>query len=167
MLCLVISSHFQLCERSFSSFASLSFFYPAVTEQHFPPVTVREGDEATLSCANRTDQVKCNRTSWAFNHYTTRAATDLVKHGQVVKNQISRAESDSESDRVSVSVNCSLIIQRVAADYVGRYFCSLLNYSGQELVQNTLDLSVVKSEFVYSNIFRHIWTDYKMYKLSD
>ncbi|XP_072218415.1 uncharacterized protein [Leuresthes tenuis] len=120
-------------------FLILMLQFADVTEQHLTSFTVREGDEATLSCANRTDQVKCNRISWAFNH-TWRAATDLVKHGQIVKNQISRAESD----RVGVSVNCSLMIQRVTADYFGRYFCRLLSYSGQELVQNTLDLSVVK-----------------------
>ncbi|KAM4522742.1 uncharacterized protein PAE49_002333 isoform 2-T2 [Odontesthes bonariensis] len=114
--------------------------FAAVTEQHLTSVTVREGDEATLSCANEADQVKCNRTSWAFHHSSTRAAADLVKLGQIVKNQISGAELDG----VSVSVNCSLMIQSVTADNVGRYFCMLLNYSGQEPVQNTLDLSLVK-----------------------
>ncbi|XP_024864152.1 uncharacterized protein LOC108242538 isoform X2 [Kryptolebias marmoratus] len=107
------------------------------TKQH--SVFVREGDGVALSCENVADQVKCNRTTWSFSRYPV-AATDLVKLGRIQSFQTPAAKSD----RMGLGSNCSLMIQRVAAEDVGRYFCQQFNYPGQKQEQNEVDLSVVK-----------------------
>ncbi|XP_031164194.2 uncharacterized protein LOC116056177 isoform X2 [Sander lucioperca] len=104
----------------------------AVTEQLPLSFTVRAGDEVTLPCENvRNDQRKCHSISWSFNRLPGRAAADVVKQGQIVKN------SKAESDRLTVAENCSLVIKNVTEEDVGRYHCIQPNRS------DTVDLSVV------------------------
>ncbi|XP_041831532.1 uncharacterized protein LOC121633504 isoform X2 [Melanotaenia boesemani] len=116
----------------------LVLLFAAQTEQSLTSVTMREGDAVALSCESQIDQVKCNRTTWLLTSRIGTNATDLVRFGQINKNQLSEAKSD----RMSVAVNCSLMIQRVAAEDVGSYTCEQLSFSGQEQAQHT-ELSVV------------------------
>ncbi|XP_038150236.1 uncharacterized protein LOC119789429 [Cyprinodon tularosa] len=99
------------------------------TKQSFPSVLVRGGDEARLSCKNMIDQNNCIRTNWLFSKPAQKTAIDLVKFGQTNETQASRARGD----RLHVSANCSLIIQRVTAADVGTYHCQqVFNQTGKE-----------------------------------
>ncbi|XP_044025108.1 uncharacterized protein LOC122863068 isoform X2 [Siniperca chuatsi] len=107
--------------------------FTALTVQHRPSLIVRDGDKITLPCENVLNHYKCDSTSWFFSRFPSTAAQDLVKRGQTVNTV------KAKSDRLSVTVNCSLVIKKVTVEDVGRYFCEQLNKSGP----NTLDLSVV------------------------
>ncbi|XP_015258856.1 PREDICTED: uncharacterized protein LOC107103599 [Cyprinodon variegatus] len=75
------------------------------------------------------DQNNCIRTNWLFSKPAQKTAIDLVKFGRTNKTQASRARGD----RLHVSANCSLIIQRVTAADVGTYHCQqVFNQTGKE-----------------------------------
>nr|XP_040025393.1 uncharacterized protein LOC120813781 isoform X6 [Gasterosteus aculeatus aculeatus] len=90
-------------------------FTEAATEQR---LTVRDGDEVTLPCNSVTeDQNNCDSTEWYFYCLGNRSTVYLVTKGQIDD------EAKAESDRLSVSQNCSLVMKKVTRGDVGRYLC--------------------------------------------
>ncbi|XP_038587900.1 uncharacterized protein LOC119912684 [Micropterus salmoides] len=110
-----------------SLFVILVLQFTAVTGQNSPSFTVKVGDEVTLPCENViNNQDKCDSTSWVVSRYIE--TTELVTHGKISKNEISKVKSD----RMSVTENCSLVIKNVTDEDVGRYTCRQFNKSGQQ-----------------------------------
>ncbi|XP_062292872.1 uncharacterized protein LOC133997317 isoform X2 [Scomber scombrus] len=108
-----------------------------VTGQTFLYITVRDGDEATLSCENvMTDQDECDSTTWLFSDSRNTATVELIELGQIGEN------AKAKSDRLSVTANCSLVIKKVTVEDAGRYSCQQYNRSGQ-YKYSLVDLSVV------------------------
>nr|XP_046228721.1 uncharacterized protein LOC124050332 isoform X2 [Scatophagus argus] len=95
-------------------------------------LAVRRGDEVTLTCKNVTlDQNQCDKTRWLF--YNVSVFVELVAFGKI---------HEHESDRLSVTKNCSLVIKKVSAEDAGRYTC--VQYKqGQQGSDSHIDLSVV------------------------
>nr|XP_040016995.1 uncharacterized protein LOC120808267 isoform X10 [Gasterosteus aculeatus aculeatus] len=97
-------------------------FTEAATRQH---VTVRDGDEVTLPCNSVTeDQNNCDSTVWLFTYLRSTPAVVLVRNGQI-------EEAKAESDRLSVSQNCSLVMKKVTRGDVGLYVCKQVRPGGQ------------------------------------
>ncbi|XP_077949624.1 uncharacterized protein LOC120814399 isoform X12 [Gasterosteus aculeatus] len=97
-------------------------FTEAATEQR---LTVRDGDEVTLPCNSVTeDQNNCDSTVWLFTYSRSTQAVVLVRNGQI-------DEAKAESDRLSVSQNCSLVMKKVTHGDVGRYVCREFRPGGQ------------------------------------
>ncbi|XP_077949637.1 uncharacterized protein LOC120808267 isoform X2 [Gasterosteus aculeatus] len=97
-------------------------FTEAATRQH---VTVRDGDEVTLPCNSVTeDQNNCDSTVWLFTYLRSSSAVVLVRNGQIEK-------AKAESDRLSVSQNCSLVMKKVTLGDVGLYVCKQVRPGGQ------------------------------------
>ncbi|KAF3703147.1 hypothetical protein EXN66_Car018835 [Channa argus] len=104
----------------------------SVVTGQFYSFTVRRGDDVTLPCVNvGDDQEKCGKTDWIFVDSENRAQVSLFEFGKIT------TESNSKSDRLSVTENCSLVIKKVTVEDVGRYTCR--QQGGDSLV----DLSVV------------------------
>ena len=122
-------------------------FSTAVTGQPVL-ITVRDGDEVTLSCRSVTDQDKCDRTDWAFVD-STYTLVELIERGQIGE------DAKVKSDRLSVTVDCSLVIKKITGEDVGRYYCRQYDKSGQQQgLQTLVDLSVIISEYLHHNVFR-------------
>ncbi|XP_050927617.1 uncharacterized protein LOC108887474 [Lates calcarifer] len=102
-------------------------------------ITVRAGDEATLSCGHVIkDQDKCDKTTWIFSGSGSRAAVTLFEHGKI------HEEAKSKPDRLSLTENCSLVIKKVTVEDVGRYTCRQFDRSGQQQGPDAqVELSVV------------------------
>ncbi|XP_067338924.1 uncharacterized protein [Channa argus] len=63
---------------------------------------------------------------------------ELVELGKI------KTESNSKSDRLSVTENCSLVIKKVTDEDVGRYTCRQIDKSGQQQGSHSVfDVSVV------------------------
>ncbi|XP_067338957.1 uncharacterized protein [Channa argus] len=78
--------------------------------------TVRAGDKVTLPCENLTvDQDPCDGTTWSFQKSKT--TVKLFENGTI------QEEAKVKSDRLSVTVNCAVVIKRVTVDDAGLYVC--------------------------------------------
>ncbi|XP_053193537.1 uncharacterized protein LOC128377597 [Scomber japonicus] len=111
-------------------------FSTAVTGQT-SLITVRDGDEATLSCKNvMTDQNKCDSTNWIFVSTNT-AIVELIKLGQIGES------AKAKSDRLSLTVDCSLVIKKVTVEDAGQYTCRQFKSGRQQGPDSDVDLSVV------------------------
>lgn len=87
-----------------------------------------------LHCQNELirDQDKCDGTTW-----TTSNDTVLFSRGQLHK------EAKAQSDRLSLTENCSLVLRKVAVSDAGRYVCRRTRHQDSEV-----HLSVVFSEYL-------------------
>ncbi|XP_068565162.1 uncharacterized protein [Cebidichthys violaceus] len=114
-------------------------FTAAATGQRFLYVTVRDGDEVTLSCNSLIDdQQNCDSTMWIFtDSSSTPAAVVLVRDGKIVE------EAKAKSDRLSVSEKCSLVIKNVTDEDVGQYVCRQLRSRRKQGPDALVYLSVV------------------------
>ncbi|XP_044025044.1 uncharacterized protein LOC122863049 isoform X11 [Siniperca chuatsi] len=100
--------------------------------------TVRVGDEVTLPCENVTDgQRKCNSTTWLFIGSGYTAAAELIDLGQIVE------RAKAQSDRLSVTASCSLVIKNVTVEDVGLYTCRQFRSGQQQGPDSQVHLSVV------------------------
>ncbi|XP_040925328.2 uncharacterized protein LOC114849732 [Betta splendens] len=100
-------------------FLILMLQFTAVSTK-FSFITVRDGDDVTLSCQNEVnDHDKCSLTHWFFRGSRDSPVIDLVKSGQMDQTQLPR----SRSDRLSVTEKCSLFIKSVTQEDVGQFFC--------------------------------------------
>ncbi|XP_044025040.1 uncharacterized protein LOC122863049 isoform X8 [Siniperca chuatsi] len=100
--------------------------------------TVRVGDEVTLPCENVTDsQRKCDGTTWLFFGSGNTAAVDLIYLGQIVE------RAKAQSDRLSVTASCSLVIKNVTVEDVGRYSCRQFRSGDKQGPDSVVLLSVV------------------------
>lgn len=101
---------------------------------------LRDGGEVTLSCENgKTNPGTCDRTTWIFSRPNTNAVT-LFEYGAIHK------DAQTESDRLSVTANCSLVIKKLSAQDVGQYTCRSYDAVGQQGPEIAADLCVVNSE---------------------
>nr|XP_040017025.1 uncharacterized protein LOC120808276 isoform X4 [Gasterosteus aculeatus aculeatus] len=108
-------------------------FTEAAREQR---LTVRDGDEVTLPCNSVTeDQNNCDSTEWFFTYLRSRPPVVLVTNGQI-------EEAKAESDRLSVSQNCSLVMKKVTRGDVGLYVCRQFR-PGRQYEDAEVHLSVV------------------------
>ncbi|XP_051265483.1 uncharacterized protein LOC127368577 isoform X11 [Dicentrarchus labrax] len=124
-----------------SLFLMMVLLLPAVAEQLSPRIVGRVGDEVTLPCGNvRDNQDKCQRTSWLFVHSGNTPSVCLIDRGQIVEN------TNSKSDRLSVTVNCSLVIKKVTVEDVGRYTCRQFISGQQQGSGSVVELSVIDIE---------------------
>ncbi|XP_051264310.1 uncharacterized protein LOC127367989 isoform X1 [Dicentrarchus labrax] len=113
-------------------------FTAAATGQLNLYFTVRAGDDVTLSCENVIkDQNNCDSTTWLFSVSRSTATVELVTLGQIGKN------TNSKSDRLSVTENCSLVIKKVTVEDVGRYTCRQLISEQQQGPESLVYLSVI------------------------
>ncbi|XP_017157570.1 uncharacterized protein LOC103457200 [Poecilia reticulata] len=110
-----------------------------VTKQSSSSVIVRGGDDVQLACENMMGPIHCLRIHWLFSKSAERSAVDLVKFGQTNQTQAAR----ERADRLRVSPNCSLIIQRVSAADVGTYYCQQVEKTDQKENRHTVALSLV------------------------
>ncbi|XP_068565161.1 uncharacterized protein [Cebidichthys violaceus] len=122
-----------------SLFLILVLQFTAATGQRFLYVTVRDGDEVTLSCNSLIDdQQNCDSTMWIFtDSSSTPAAVVLVRDGKIVE------EAKAKSDRLSVSEKCSLVIKNVTDEDVGQYVCRQLRSRRKQGPDALVYLSVV------------------------
>ncbi|XP_051264320.1 uncharacterized protein LOC127367993 isoform X2 [Dicentrarchus labrax] len=121
-----------------SLFLMLVLHFTAATGQLYLSFTVRAGDGVTLSCENVIkDQNNCGSTTWLFSGSRRIAAVELVTLGQIGKN------TNSKSDRLSVTANCSLVIKKVTVEDVGRYTCRQFISGQQQGPDSVVDLSVI------------------------
>uniref|UniRef100_A0A3B5Q233 Ig-like domain-containing protein n=1 Tax=Xiphophorus maculatus TaxID=8083 RepID=A0A3B5Q233_XIPMA len=125
-------------------FSTLAVFllllFSAVTKQSSSSVIVRGGDEVVLACENMMGPIKCLRIHWLFSKLSQGTALTLVKFGHPNQTQAAR----EKADRLRVSSNCSLIIQKVSAADVGTYYCQQVQEQ-MELI-HTVALSLVNSD---------------------
>ncbi|XP_029984236.1 uncharacterized protein LOC115414990 isoform X2 [Sphaeramia orbicularis] len=87
----------------------------------------RDGDGVTLPCTSvRDDQNQCNGTSWTINENITRNATELIRLGKITE------YAQDKSDRLNITEDCSLVLNKVKDEDVGLYFCRQYDESGHE-----------------------------------
>uniref|UniRef100_A0A8C4DRE6 Ig-like domain-containing protein n=1 Tax=Dicentrarchus labrax TaxID=13489 RepID=A0A8C4DRE6_DICLA len=123
-------------------------FSTAVAEQLSPRIVGRVGDEVTLPCDNVRDyQDKCQRTSWLFVGSGNTMSILLIDRGQIGEN------TNSKSDRLSVTANCSLVIKNVTVEDVGQYTCRQFISGQQQGPDSHVHLSVITSEYLHHNVF--------------
>ncbi|XP_026196758.1 uncharacterized protein LOC113149112 isoform X2 [Anabas testudineus] len=117
--------------------------------------TVRDRSDVTLPCGNVIDDQDTCLPTWMFKGSEQTATVELVKHGKI-------EQSQSKSDRLSVTENCSLVIKKVTAEDVGLYTCRQFISGRQQDGDSVIDLSVVTisepkdGEKVKFNCF--VWT---------
>ncbi|CAK6977698.1 uncharacterized protein LOC121882134, partial [Scomber scombrus] len=100
-------------------------------------VTVRDGDDVTLSCRNVINgQDKCVSITWIYTNTQHSPLEELIKLGQIGEN------AKTKSDRLSVTANCSLVIKKVTVEDAGRYTCRQYDRSGR-YEESQIELSVV------------------------
>ncbi|XP_039980851.1 uncharacterized protein LOC120788793 [Xiphias gladius] len=113
--------------------------FTALTKHNCASFVVRVGDEVTLPCKNvRDDQVKCDSTTWLFSD-SSRRTVELVRDGQIYKDEASK----SKSDRLSVTEKCSLVIKNVTDEDVGHYACRQTYQLQQRYEDELVYLSVI------------------------
>ncbi|KAM3603162.1 uncharacterized protein V6R79_017547 [Siganus canaliculatus] len=121
----------ELGRIKFSLFVMMLLLQFAEPTQLLLDLTVRDGDEATLSCESVTkDQSNCDGTTWSFESLR-REEVALVERGQKV------------GDRLSLTENCSLVIKEVRAEDAGRYFCKQNKSGTEQKTPGEVSLSVV------------------------
>ncbi|XP_054872091.1 T-cell immunoglobulin and mucin domain-containing protein 2-like [Amphiprion ocellaris] len=128
--------------KSFQMFLILMIPFAAAVTQHYSKIIVRAGDEATLSCEDVKDLPdKCHSTTWIFNYLTTGPTVTLFEYGQIQR------EAAAKSYRLSVTEKCSLVIEKVTDEDVGRYTCRQFD-EGQTVTDSQVDLTVIKRDNV-------------------
>ncbi|XP_044025092.1 uncharacterized protein LOC122863063 isoform X7 [Siniperca chuatsi] len=121
-----------------SLFLIAALQFTAAAERLPLSFTVRVGDEVTLPCENVTDsQQKCDGTTWLFVGSGNTATVTLFEHGQIGE------RAKAQSDRLSVTASCSLVIKKVTVEDVGRYSCRQLRSGRQQAPDSQVHLSVV------------------------
>ncbi|CAI5684511.1 unnamed protein product [Oreochromis niloticus] len=98
-------------------------------------------NKAGVPCNGADDTVTystddCNSTTWAFSGLTDTAAVELATHGQIHK------DVRAKSARLSVTADCSLVINKVTVEDAGRYTCRQIK-SGNEVSEFDVYLSVI------------------------
>ncbi|KAM3590028.1 uncharacterized protein V6R79_002234 [Siganus canaliculatus] len=98
--------------------------------------TVREGDQATLSCDSELkDPRDCDGTTWSFT-CSYRPEVAVVTLGQKVAEGM-------RSDRLSLTEDCCLVIKEVRAEDAGRYYCRQNGSGTEQTPCGGVSLSVV------------------------
>ncbi|XP_049445790.1 uncharacterized protein LOC125896882 [Epinephelus fuscoguttatus] len=117
-------------------FTGFSLILSAAATGQRPLLTVRAGDDVTLSCENKADdQVNCDGTTWLFRQRLT-SQTELVNHGQLVEN--------TKSDRLNITEKCSLVMKKVTDEDAGYYSCIQDHKSEQQSFFRGYEMSVLR-----------------------
>lgn len=106
--------------------------------------------EATLHCENeKLGQEQCKGTTWLFIGKTSTAVVELFNYGEINED----GKEKSNRLRLSLSENCSLVINNVTAEDAGSYVCEQWNGTKETSTGDTqlandsvVDLSVVTGE---------------------
>ncbi|XP_028253300.1 uncharacterized protein LOC114428793 isoform X3 [Parambassis ranga] len=93
------------------------------------------GEDVTLPCQNKSS---CDRITWTFT--ARRNATEVT----LSENRRIHEDAQSKAGRLSVGADCSLVIQQVTEQDVGRYTCRQVNGSDSSAV--FLSLAVVTEQ---------------------
>ncbi|XP_035764803.1 uncharacterized protein LOC102789988 [Neolamprologus brichardi] len=81
-------------------------------------IFMKVGDDVTLTCLNVIDeQNNCDGTTWTFASRNKPTAVELITLGQISE------KVKTKSDRLSVTVNCSLLIKKLTVEDIGGYSC--------------------------------------------
>ncbi|XP_025998821.1 uncharacterized protein LOC113006837 [Astatotilapia calliptera] len=81
-------------------------------------IFMKVGDDVTLLCLNViNEQNNCDGTTWIFTSTNKPRTVELITLGQIGE------EAKTQSDRLSVTVNCSLLIKKLTVEDVGLYYC--------------------------------------------
>ncbi|XP_039859437.1 uncharacterized protein LOC120716122 [Simochromis diagramma] len=79
---------------------------------------MKVGDDITLPCVNvLDDQNNCDGTTWTFTPRNKPTTVELITLGQIGE------QAKTKSDRLRVTVNCSLLIKKLTVKDVGLYYC--------------------------------------------
>ncbi|KAM8831504.1 uncharacterized protein AB9W97_003063 [Spinachia spinachia] len=97
---------------------------------------VRAGDDVLLP-SNHVDQDTCDRSTWLYSR--TGPAVELVKLGKINNNA-------EQSNRLSLTANCSLVIRKVSGEDVGRYTNREFEGGEQQGQDGTSELLVITME---------------------
>ncbi|RVE71077.1 hypothetical protein OJAV_G00070880 [Oryzias javanicus] len=104
--------------------------------QTFREETVRVGDEVTLKCENANDfSDGCSRIIWIYS-YSTKSTIYLFENGKIL------TDFGSKTDRLSVTENCSLVIEKITDEDAGIYTCRQFSTSGRLEREFWVDLNV-------------------------
>ncbi|XP_039455042.1 uncharacterized protein LOC120433215 [Oreochromis aureus] len=112
------------------------------TTSNVTSIVMKLGDDVTLLCLNAMDdQNTCNNTMWAFAS-RNKPTVELFRFGEIGE------YAKSKSDRLSVAVNCSLVVKKLTAEDVGLYFCQQYMLGKKQaqhspLHQLVVDLSLI------------------------
>ncbi|XP_065820146.1 uncharacterized protein [Labrus bergylta] len=108
---------------------------------------VRVEDEVTLACGNVIeDQSDCDSTAWTWTSRSTKAAVELITLGQIADN------TGFKSDRLSVAVNCALVIKKVTEEDAGYFVCQQYKSDRKAAPDAPVYLSVISSEVTTATI---------------
>ncbi|XP_033934470.1 uncharacterized protein [Pseudochaenichthys georgianus] len=104
-------------------------------------LSVRAGHRVTLPCECAhviKPQHQCDGTTWVHSH-DGRTTIELIAHGRINTNVISKA------DRLSVTENCSLVVKNITREDAGLYSCRQFPKSGgnQQGPDSQVFLSVI------------------------
>ncbi|XP_013771583.1 uncharacterized protein LOC102215629 [Pundamilia nyererei] len=81
-------------------------------------IFMKVGDDVTLLCLNVIDeQNNCDGTTWIFTSTNKPRTVELITLGQIGE------EAKTQSDRLRVTANCSLLIKKLTVEDVGLYYC--------------------------------------------
>ncbi|XP_039874541.1 uncharacterized protein LOC120725576 isoform X1 [Simochromis diagramma] len=103
---------------------------------------MKVGDDVTLPCVNVIDeQNNCDGTTWVFTS-RNRETVELITLGQIGE------QAKTKSDRLRVTVNCSLLIKKLTVEDVGFYYCrqyklDKIQSTHTQVHQSLVDLSVI------------------------
>lgn len=107
--------------------------------------TVQTGDKITLSCENvRKDQKNCDRTTWTYRNFMQEGT--IFENGQINK------DATTDSSRLSLTANCSLVIKKVTLQDAGLYTCRQNLLANQDSQESLVDVSVIRGECFHKNM---------------
>ncbi|XP_032440496.1 uncharacterized protein LOC116733776 isoform X3 [Xiphophorus hellerii] len=120
-------------------FLMVLFHFPAAAPegQTSSSFTVQTGDKITLSCENvRKDQKNCDRTTWTYRNFMQEGT--IFENGQINK------DAATDSSRLSLTANCSLVIKKVTLQDAGLYTCRQNLLANQDSQESLVDVSVIR-----------------------
>ncbi|XP_061602991.1 uncharacterized protein LOC133464820 [Cololabis saira] len=114
---------------------TLQFTVFSAAETQTSPIKVRVGYDVTLPCKDVKDfGDNCKSTTWLYDD--SKKSVTLFEHGRIIK------DTGDKSDRLRVTENCSLVLEKVTVEDGGRYICRQFR-SGQQVTDSYVRLSVI------------------------
>ncbi|KAM6991746.1 uncharacterized protein LKV04_007910 [Tautogolabrus adspersus] len=131
----ITMDEFKWIQMSFILVAVLQL--TAVTGQT-PIYNAIVGGEVTLACGNVIkDQSDCDSTTWTWTSRSRNEVVELIKLGQIAEN------TEFKSDRLSVTLNCALLIKNVTEEDAGLFVCQQFKSDIEKPPDASVYLSVV------------------------
>lgn len=127
----------------FQSIVTISLISLTAKPGRYSFFTVREGDDVTLPCQTvMWEEVGCYKTTWYFSGSAMESSVELIRYGQ--------RPYGAASDRLVLTRNCSLVIEKVTATDGGFYTCRKVEPVFGDLGVN---LYVATREYLHPNVF--------------